>query len=56
MDFLDEFVENVSVGESKIKDDISDCETNLIVIEDEIDILNVNLNMAYMELVKNPAN
>ena len=47
--FLDEFVENVSVQESKTKAKINNHVMAIASIQDEIDIESVNKNMALIE-------
>ena len=50
--FFDKFVEKVSAREATIKDNIINCETYLAYVNEEIDIMKVNKNMAYLELSK----
>ena len=48
--FADEFLENISLLESQLKDEYSQYENQIEVITDEIDIATVNMNMALLEL------
>ena len=53
--FFDEFIEDVSPREAKIKEDIKEIQHILSYYECKTEILTVNKNMAYEELVHSPA-
>ena len=52
--FFDKFVENISSSEAAIKDNITEYETELVNIENELEILIVNKNMTYAVMHENP--
>ena len=51
--FFDKFVENITKLEMEIKDDTQECKSFIANIESELEMLIVNKNMAYLEMVDN---